>query len=74
MLKFHDFIMELDFKNIAAVGDQIMTDVIGANRCKMFSILVEPISEKDIFITKIKRPIERMIINKYLSKMKKEKV
>ena len=29
-----------------------MTDVIGANRCKMFSILVKPIKEKDIFITK----------------------
>ena len=32
--------MNLEEKNIAAVGDQIMTDVIGANRCKMFSILV----------------------------------
>lgn len=61
-------LMNLDVKNIAAVGDQIMTDVIGANRCKMFSILVEPISKKDIFITKIKRPIERFIINRYLAK------
>lgn len=64
----------LDEKNIAAIGDQIMTDVIGANRCKMFSILVKPIAEKDIFITKIKRPIENKIINSYLKKMKKEKV
>ncbi len=67
-------LMQLDEKNIAAVGDQIMTDVIGANRCNMFSILVEPISDKDIIITKIKRPIEKIIINKYLKKMKKEKV
>ena len=67
-------LLQLDFENIAAVGDQIMTDVIGANRCKMFSILVEPISEKDIFITKVKRPIEKFIINRYLSKLKKEKV
>ena len=66
--------MNLENENIAAVGDQIMTDVIGANRCKMFSILVEPISEKDIFITKVKRPIEKLIINRYLSKMGKEKV
>ncbi len=65
--------MNLECANIAAVGDQIMTDVIGANRCKMFSILVDPISSKDIFITKIKRPIEKFIINKYLSKMEKEK-
>ena len=66
-------LMNLDVKNIAAVGDQIMTDVIGANRCKMFSILVEPISEKDIFITKVKRPIEKLIINRYLSKIEREK-
>lgn len=65
--------MNLDEKNIAAVGDQIMTDIIGANRCKMFSILVDPISEKDIFITKVKRPIEKCIINRYLSKMHKER-
>ena len=67
-------LLKLEFENIAAVGDQIMTDVVGANRCKMFSILVEPISEKDIFITKVKRPIEKLIINSYLSKLKKEKV
>ena len=66
--------MELEAENIAAVGDQIMTDVIGSNRCKMFSILVKPIAEKDILITKIKRPIENKIIDNYLKKIKKEKV
>ena len=45
----------------------------GANRCNMFSILVEPINEKDIFITKVKRPIERCIMNRYFKKMQKEK-
>ena len=52
--------------NIAAVGDQIFTDVIGANRCGLFSILVKPISTKDIWLTKWKRPIEQKIIDKYL--------
>lgn len=66
--------LNLENESIAVVGDQIMTDIIGANRCKMFPILVDPISEKDIIITKVKRPIEKFIINKYLSKMKKEKV
>lgn len=66
--------MNLDATNIAAVGDQIMTDVIGANRCGMFSILVKPIAEKDILITKIKRPIENKIISSYLKKKQKEKV
>ena len=58
-------ILEEENKNTAVVGDQIFTDIIGANRCKMFSILVEPIDKKDLLITKIKRPIENFIINKY---------
>lgn len=55
-------------ENIAVIGDQIFTDVIGANRCKMYSILVEPIAKKDIWMTKIKRPLEELIIKKYLKK------
>ncbi len=58
-------IMELKSEEVAVVGDQIFTDVLGANRCKMFSILVEPIKEKDILITIIKRPIENFIKSKY---------
>ena len=58
--------MNLDAKNIAVVGDQIFTDVVGANRLGMFSILVKPLETKDIFITKIKRPFEEAIIKKYL--------
>lgn len=58
-------IMELENAEVAVVGDQIFTDVLGANRCNMFSILVEPIQEKDFFITVIKRPIENWIKKKY---------
>ena len=61
-------LLDLPFENIAVLGDQIFTDVIGANRCKMFPILVEPIGEKDYLITKIKRPIENFVIKKYLEK------
>jgi HAD superfamily phosphatase (TIGR01668 family) len=52
-------------ENIGVVGDQIFTDVLGGNRCKMFTILVEPIAEKDIWITLLKRPLENAIKNKY---------
>lgn len=58
-------------ENIALIGDQIFTDVVGANRCNMFSILVKPLDEKDIWITVIKRPIENYILRKYLEKGKK---
>ena len=42
-------LLKLESENIAVVGDQIFTDVLGANRCDMFSILVKPIEEKDYF-------------------------
>ena len=61
-------LLDLPAENIGVVGDQIFTDVLGANRCKMIPILVEPIGEKDYLITKIKRPIENFVIKKYLEK------
>ena len=60
--------LKLPNKNIAVIGDQLLTDVLGANRAGMYSILVKPINEKDILITKIKRPLEKKIMNKYLNK------
>lgn len=57
---------ELKFKpeNIGVVGDQIFTDIIGGNRSKMFTILVDPIAQKDFWYTAWKRPIENKIKQK----------
>ena len=63
--------LDLENTQIAAVGDQIFTDVIGANRMKMHSILVEPIKEKDMFVTLVKRPIENYIKKKYIETKEK---
>lgn len=63
--------LELPPENIAAIGDQVFTDVIGANHAHMYSILVKPLDEKDIFLTVIKRPLENYILKKYLEKGKK---
>jgi len=63
-------LLELENNNeIAVVGDQIFTDILGANRMNMFSILVEPISERDIWITILKRPLENYIKRKYKEKV-----
>lgn len=61
-------ILNMKNENIGVVGDQIFTDIIGANRMKMFPILTKPLDEKDILITKIKRPIEEYIIKRYLER------
>lgn len=63
-------VLGLKLENMSAVGDQILTDVVGANRCKMFSILVKPVNEKDYLITRIKRPLEKKIISNYLKQKK----
>ena len=38
----------------------------------MFTILTKPLGGKDIFITRVKRPLENLIIKKYVQKVKKE--
>ncbi len=58
--------LELKPEEVAVVGDQLFTDIIGARGMKMFPILVKPVGKKDIFITKVKRPIENAFIKKYL--------
>ena len=64
-------ILELKSENIGVVGDQIFTDVLGSNRCKMFSILVKPLAKKDIWITVFKRPLENIIIKRYKKQLEK---
>lgn len=32
----------------------------------MYSILTKPIDKRDIFMTKIKRPLEELIVKRYL--------
>ena len=61
-------ILKLKPENIAVVGDQIFTDVLGGNRSKMFTILTKPIDTRDIWLTRIKRPFEKIVIKKYLKK------
>ena len=51
-------------EKIAVVGDQLFTDIWGGNRCKMYTILVDPINPKDYWYTAWKRPIENNIKQK----------
>lgn len=60
-------------ENIGVVGDQIFTDIIGGNRCKMFTILVDPIDKKDFWYTAWKRPLENRIKKRYNNELMKEK-
>ncbi|MBR1416303.1 MAG: YqeG family HAD IIIA-type phosphatase [Bacilli bacterium] len=52
-----------EFSEVAAIGDQILTDVFGANRCGITSIFVDKLSDEEKFKTKINRKFEKIILN-----------
>lgn len=59
----------LKFKNIkneqiAMIGDQLITDVWGANKMGYFSILIDPITNNEHIWTKVNRVFEKIIQKK----------
>lgn len=47
---------------VAVVGDQIFTDVLGGNRMNMLTILVSPICNLENYFIKFKRLCEKLIM------------
>lgn len=58
--------LDLPKENIIMIGDQIFTDILGANRYGIKSILVKPISRFEGMFTLIKRPFEKFVMRKML--------
>lgn len=56
------------YTEIAAVGDQLLTDIYGANKLDLTSILVNPLTDHDHTITFANRMIEKIIYNRLNSK------
>lgn len=54
-------IYNFKYHEIAAIGDQLLTDIFGANRIGITSILINPIGEYEKFCTKINRFFEGFI-------------
>ena len=57
--------LDLPNKNVAMIGDQIFTDIMGANRVGIFSIYVKPINKKEYWYTAWKRPFEALLLKHY---------
>ena len=49
-------------KDMCMIGDQIMTDILSGKRLGVYSILVDPMSDKDLKITKLNRFFERRVL------------
>lgn len=55
---------DLDVSEVAIIGDQILTDIVGGNTVGITTILINPVSTNDQLFTKFNRVIERRIINR----------
>ena len=65
--------MHTDEKNTLFVGDQIFTDVWGANKAGIYSILVKPIHPKEEIQIVLKRYLEAVVLFFYRRQLRKEK-
>lgn len=52
-------------KNVAIVGDQIFTDVLGGNAVGVKTILLTPIKPEDGWSFKVRRKLEKKLYKKY---------
>lgn len=55
-------------EEVAAIGDQLLTDIFGGNKAKVTTILVNPVSEIDERETFLNRKIEKVLFKKFDNK------
>ncbi|SOC20704.1 hypothetical protein SAMN05880501_11212 [Ureibacillus xyleni] len=55
--------IRLKTNEVAMVGDQLLTDIMGANRLSLYTFLVRPVAESDGFVTLFNRFVERRVFN-----------
>lgn len=65
--------MKTNKSNTIFVGDQVFTDVYGANRAGIKSYLVKPIGKKEEIQIVIKRLLERIVLSFYKRELAKQK-
>lgn len=61
---------KFELSEVAIIGDQFYTDIWGGNRVGITTVLVNPMSNTDMFFTRFARKIEK----KLLKKMAKENI
>ena len=67
------FLMDVPKEKVLFVGDQIFTDILGARRAGIYSILVQPIHPKEEIQIVLKRKLEKIVLSFYKKKRAKEK-
>ena len=67
--------MNAQKENTSMIGDQILTDIVGANKCGIYSILVKQLESKNNVQTSLAHKLQKYMIKKLERKnlLKKEK-
>lgn len=50
---------------VAMVGDQLFTDVLGGNLAGMYTIMVRPLADNALPHTRLARRVERLVLKRY---------
>ena len=59
------WLLRCEPEQAAMVGDQVFTDIWGANRAGVMSILVKPLCGRDFLPTRISRMMERRLLHRW---------
>ncbi|ACL69344.1 YqeG family HAD IIIA-type phosphatase [Halothermothrix orenii] len=54
----------MDPEQIAVIGDQLFTDVFGGNRMGFTTVLVNPMSDRELFTTRLLRKLEKLFFER----------
>jgi HAD superfamily phosphatase (TIGR01668 family) len=54
--------MGLKPSQVAVIGDQVFTDILGGNRLGLYTILVHPLNKREYFGTMCMRKIEKVVL------------
>ncbi len=59
-------ILNKEPNQVAMIGDQLFTDVLGANRIGIHTILIAPLGKKELKTTQIVRKLEQRMLKKFV--------
>ena len=65
--------MKLTEIETAMVGDQVFTDMWCGHNAGLYCIMTAPICNRDQFVTKIKRGLEKQVMKIYFKQLEKQK-
>lgn len=61
-------LLDKEVPQVAMIGDQMFTDILGANRLGIYTILISPLGKKEFSTTRLVRKLERRMLRRFAKK------